>query len=163
MAAEGDPYGYRALAQRHAKEARCAIAHHQARKAGGAVPLDPLQSFSVVNPLTHRDHLIRLAPEAGSLPPAAGKAPSASVASSSRRSVRSVGGTSAGGASSMVPPSTAASARDDAMLKKLQQLESTLAEERKGRLTIQAELARLQALLEAQLGGDAVAAASRSA
>lgn len=163
-----DPHGVLARGQLHSKELRCAAAALKARQQAMRLPVDPAGAYIVTNPITNQDTVIHV-PHAADGPPASesvaarcsssraaaspvsAAAPSTSVlargppsvASSSPRSVRSVN-----------PPSSVggrSAARSAAVESRLAALEDTLSVEREGRLAVQAELARLQTLLEKNL------------
>lgn len=152
-----DPYGTFAFGQQLSKELRCAASSLKARQLEQQIPVDTSTAYIVTNPLSHEDAVIyvkntsvgRTAAIRATDSLAAARPASTSAASVASGSVRSY-------QSSVVPPSTQRSSvrlsRDqEALEQRLRNLESTLEQEREGRLTVQAELARLQQLLEKQL------------
>ena len=161
-----DPWGHQALNQQISRELRCAAAASKARQQDMQLPVDPAAAYIVSNPVTHQDTLIRMpvSRQGGSRGSLGAHVPGVARAPASRRTP-SVAGSERSvrtSASSVVPPTTVSGGstmrrytpQQEALEARIATLEGTLAQERDGRLQVQAELARLQQLLEKRLASD---------
>ena len=153
-----DPYGSFAYQQRVDKERLATINAHKKKKEAASFPADPHGAYLVTNPLTHVDSVITPGAKtpgsaAPRLTPTVLKAVDGSkqsAAGSSRASVRSVASSSSR-LSRGTSRCASSIARDEALLSKMEQLETTVKEERASRQKVEAELQRLEELVQKHL------------